>query len=234
MLQTPSVVSILQPNRADIFDQLFVSRFIESFGFKAPAQNTPPPTWLDELAVFLTLPAPSLVKHSIRAGSMFFYGSLADDVSIKTEACRWYTRSLKGLQDLLSHKTSSFTGDVICAVVMLTHFENLAGTSTEAWFQHVRGAVMMLESGGVESCREGFLHQLFRHLRILVVSQPSCAMKSLRPIFDTNMLPSLLPQYSRMRSMSSHRLNGRQSPSRFIPKVHLTDLWIFYFPCYHV
>ncbi|KAJ5290404.1 uncharacterized protein N7443_010657 [Penicillium atrosanguineum] len=168
MLWPPSVVSILQPDRTDIFDQLFVSRFIESFGFQAPAKNTPSPTWLDELAAFLTLPAPSFVKHSIRAGTMFFYGSLADDVSIKTEACRWYTRSLKGLQDLLSKKTSSFTGDVICAVVMLAHFENLAGTSKEAWFQHVRAAARMLESGGAESCREGFLHQLFRHLRLLV------------------------------------------------------------------
>ncbi|KAJ5683871.1 uncharacterized protein N7477_000216 [Penicillium maclennaniae] len=79
---------------------------------------------------------------------MFFYGSLADDVSIMTEACK--------------------CDDVICAVVMLTHFETLAGTSTEAWFQHVRGAAMMLESNGTESCREGFSHQVFRHLRLLV------------------------------------------------------------------
>jgi hypothetical protein len=104
---------------------------------------------------------------------MFFYGSLAEDVSIQMEACKWYMRALQGLQHLLSRKISSFTGDIVCAVVMLAHFENLAGTSTEAWFQHVQGAAMMLESGGAESCREGFLHQLFRHLRLLVVSQPS-------------------------------------------------------------
>lgn len=103
---------------------------------------------------------------------MFFYGSLIGDVSIQTEALKWYSKSLQGLQGLLSQKSSSFTGDMICAVVRLIYFENLAGTSTEAWFQHVRAPAMMLETGGAESCREGFLHQLFRHLRLLVVSHP--------------------------------------------------------------
>jgi hypothetical protein len=148
-----------------------VSHFIESFGFKTSAKNNPP-TWLDELALFITLPNPILVKHSIRAGSMFFYGSLTGDVSIQTESRKWYSKSLQDLQGLLSQKSSSFTGDIICAVVMLAHFETLAGTSTEAWFQHVRGAAKMLENGGAESCREGFLHQIFRHLRLLVVSHP--------------------------------------------------------------
>jgi hypothetical protein len=27
----------------------------------------------------------------------------------------------------------------------------------------------MLEAGGPESCRDGFLHQIFRHLRLLTV-----------------------------------------------------------------
>lgn len=166
----PSLSLIQQPGRADIFDQLFVSHFIESFSFKAPVAENSPPTWLDELAVFLASPVPGLVRHSIRAGSMFFYGTLVHDVSIQTEACRWYLRALQGLQGLLSQNASSFTGDVVCAVVMLTHFENLAGTSEGAWFQHVQGAAMMLEAGGPESCRVGFLHELFRHLRLLTVS----------------------------------------------------------------
>lgn len=81
-----------------------MSHFIESFGFKTSAKNTPSPTWLDELALFLTLPTPSLAKHSIRAGSMFFYGSLTGDVSIQTEARKWYSKSLQDLQRLLSEE----------------------------------------------------------------------------------------------------------------------------------
>ncbi|KAJ6022787.1 hypothetical protein N7499_008104 [Penicillium canescens] len=156
-----------QPSRANIFDRLFVSHFIESFGFKAPVSTRQPPTWLDELVVFTVAPKMSLVQDSIRASSMFFYGTLSQDPSIQAEACKWYSRALRGLHGLLSQASSHFTGDVICAAVMLIHFEHLAGTSEDAWVQHVKGASKMLEAGGPESCRDGFLHQLFRHLRLL-------------------------------------------------------------------
>lgn len=167
---SPSLLSLQQPSRTDIFDQHFVSHFIESFGFKAGTSGSQSPTWLDELAVFVTSPTPRLVKYSIRAGSMFFYGTLAQDVSIQTEACKWYLRALQDLRCLLSQEASSYPGEVLCAVVMLTHFENLAGTSKEAWFQHVQAAATMLELNGPQGCRDGFSHQLFRHLRLLVVS----------------------------------------------------------------
>jgi hypothetical protein len=169
-LLIPSVFASHQPNRADIFDHLFVSHFIESFGFKPPTSSRQPPTWLDALGPMILPPGHYLVKHSIRAASMYFYGTLAKDISIRTEACRWYSTALQGLQYLLSHKATHFTDDVICATVMLTHFENLAGTSDGAWFHHVQGAAMMLETCGPEGCRDGFLHQLFRHLRLLTVS----------------------------------------------------------------
>ncbi|CEJ56486.1 hypothetical protein PMG11_02691 [Penicillium brasilianum] len=164
----PRLPSYQQPCRADLFDQLFVSHFIESFGFKASRANDPSSIWLNKLAVFITQPSPTLVRSSIRAGSMFFYGSPVDDVSIRTEANKWYLRALHGLRCLLEQQAGAFTGDIICSVVMLAHFETTAGTSGEAWFQHVQGAAQMLQPGGPASCRDGFLHQLFRHLRLLV------------------------------------------------------------------
>lgn len=166
----PSVLQLQQPDRADIFDQHFVSHFVESFGFRSPTSGAQSPTWLDGLAGFATLPAPSLVRYSIRAGSMFFYGALTKDISIQTDACKWYSRALRSLQRLLSRKAFSYSGEEACAVVMLTHFENLAGTSEEAWFQHVQAAATMLELNGPQGCRAGYSHQLFRHLRLLVVS----------------------------------------------------------------
>jgi hypothetical protein len=79
-------------------------------------------------------------------------------------------KALQGLQYHLSQQlSSSFSGDVICAAVMLTHFESLADTAPGAWFQHVRGASLMVARGGPESCRQGFLHNIFRHLRLLTV-----------------------------------------------------------------
>lgn len=159
-----------QPRRIEIFDQLFVSHFIESFAFKAPTSGKQPATWLDELAELIVSSSHTAVKHSIRASSMFFYGSMTRDTAIQTEASRWYLRALQGLQHQLAHNASNtFSGDIICAAVMLTHFESLAGTASDAWFQHVRGASMMIAMGGPESCRQGFLHDIFRHLRLLTV-----------------------------------------------------------------
>lgn len=168
-----SALHLQQPGRAEIFDQHFVSHFIDSFGFKSPTSGGQPPIWLNELAVFATSPSPTLVQFSTRAASMFFYGALTKDISIQTEACRWYSRALQSLQRLLAQRTSSYSGEEACAAVMLTHFESLAGTSKDARFQHIQAAAAMLETSGPRGCLDGFSHRLFRHLRLLVVSS-SC------------------------------------------------------------
>ncbi|KAI5459131.1 hypothetical protein BGZ63DRAFT_360575 [Mariannaea sp. PMI_226] len=157
-----------QPSCANAFDQLFVSHFVESFFGPmkpAPAPGTPIKTWLHELPVFLTSPEPCLVKHAIRATSMVSYGTLVDDVSIKVAAHKWYAKALQDLQRLLASGTTSFAESIVGAAVLLIHFETLAGTSRRAWFQHVKGAAMLLVAGGPERCRDGFMHQIFSHLR---------------------------------------------------------------------
>lgn len=172
-LYTSSAFHLQQPGRTEIFDQHFVSHFIDSFGFKSLTSGGQPPIWLSELAVFATSPRPTLIQFSTRAASMFFYGAFTKDVSIQTEARRWYSRALQSLQRLLARRISSYSGEDACAVVMLTHFESLAGTSKDAWFQHIQAAAAMLETRGPRGCVDGFSHRLFRHLRLLVVSS-SC------------------------------------------------------------
>ncbi|KAM0421218.1 hypothetical protein ACHAPT_010938 [Fusarium lateritium] len=157
-----------QPSRASAFDQLFVSYFVDSFfgPMKLPlTPGTPPKIWLHELPVFLASPEPSPAKPAIRAASMMSYGTLAGDVSIKTAARRWYSEALRHLQRLLANGDVSFDESVVCAVVMLIHFETWAGTSQKARLRHLKGAAMLLETGGPERCRSGFMHQIFSHLR---------------------------------------------------------------------
>ncbi|KAF4463118.1 hypothetical protein FALBO_10059 [Fusarium albosuccineum] len=156
------------PSSASAFDQLFVSHFIESFFGPMkppPAPGTPSKIWLHELPVLLTAPGPSLAKHAIRATSMFSYGSLVDDTSIRVTASKWYAKALQDLQCLLSRGSIPFSESAVCAAVMLIHFETRAGTSQRAWLQHVKGAALLLEAGGPERCRSGFMHQIFGHLR---------------------------------------------------------------------
>ncbi|KAH6967780.1 hypothetical protein BKA56DRAFT_678925 [Ilyonectria sp. MPI-CAGE-AT-0026] len=160
-----------QPSSASALDQLFVSHFIETFFGPMkppPIPNMPSKTWLHELPVFLVSPGPSLVKHAIRAASMHSYGSFTNDISIKTAACKCYAKALQDLQCLLSCESISFAEGVLCAIVMLIHFETRAGTSQRAWLQHIKGAAMLLEAGGPERCRSGFMHHMFSHLRLQV------------------------------------------------------------------
>ncbi|CAM1508677.1 Fc.00g055250.m01.CDS01 [Cosmosporella sp. VM-42] len=172
LLSRTSIVSVQlpgpQPCRANAFDQLFVSHFIDSFFGPMkppPTPSTTPRVWLHELPVFLASLEPPLVKHAIRAASMLSYGNLAGDVSIKMEAGRWYAKALQDLRSLLSSGRISFAESVVCASVMLIHFETQAGTCQRAWLQHVKGAALLIEIGGPERCRSGFMHQIFSHVR---------------------------------------------------------------------
>ncbi|GFP52821.1 beauvericin cluster-specific repressor BEA4 [Trichoderma asperellum] len=173
MMHLPQLPS-WQPSRADAFDQLFVSHFIDCFfGRARPSLPLPHGTskiWLHELPEFLASPYPSPVQCSIRAASMLSYGTVTGDVSIKAEACRWYMRALQSLRYLLSLDDSGSSlyspESTVCAAVMLIHFETTAGTSPKAWLPHVNGAASLLEAQGPERCRDGFMHQIFRHLRL--------------------------------------------------------------------
>lgn len=165
----------MQPSRADFFDRLFVTHFIESFGDLKESVPATSSTWLDELPVLVSSPIESLAKHSIRAGSMLLYGTRIHDVSIQTEARRWYASALRGLRSSLSPSASakdnsmSFKEGMVCAAVMLSHFETVAGTCPGAWFRHVDGASIMLGTYGPRGCRAGFMHSIFRHQRLLTV-----------------------------------------------------------------
>lgn len=171
----------LQPSPAGAFDQLFVSHFIDGFfGSVRPPLPIPGGSsriWLHELPDFLASPSPSPVQSSIRAASMLSYGTAVGDASIKTEACRWYMRALQSLRLLLG---SSSPETSVCAAVMLTHFETMAGTSPRAWLKHIKGAASLLEAQGPERCQSGFLHQIFSHLRLQTVCFMSLA--SLSPL----------------------------------------------------
>lgn len=161
----------LQSCRATAFDQLFTSHFIESFGLKKTSFTTAGTvTWLDRLPVFMESPDDCRVKSSIRSTSMLSYGTWVRDVSIQTEAYRWYARALTELRGRISLTTASAVESTVCAAVMLLHFETWAGTSGGAWRQHVNGAASLIEAVGPAACRHGFMQRIFTHLRFQTVS----------------------------------------------------------------
>ncbi|KAK2595208.1 hypothetical protein QQS21_007061 [Conoideocrella luteorostrata] len=161
------LVPDLKSCRASAFDQLFISHFIESFGRFAGLRSPLPPntTWLDELPHFMTSPGNTLAKTSIRSATMLSYGAWACDVSVQAEAYRWYAQALQMLRSVLSQANPLRMKSTLCAAVMMIHFETWGFTAEGAWIKHVRGAEAILEGLGPDACADGFMHQVFTHLR---------------------------------------------------------------------
>ncbi|XWW96769.1 hypothetical protein V2A60_004749 [Cordyceps javanica] len=172
----PPATAALAACRADAFDQLFVSHFIDSFGL--PRNVATGPTWLERLPSFLGAGSSSsnsrgdhnsaLVTASIRSAAMLSYGTWACDEAIRAGSYHWYARALGQLYHSVGRQSKQRDGTLemaVCAAVMLIHFETWAGTSRNAWVHHVRGAASLLEAAGPEACRRGFLQSVFSHLR---------------------------------------------------------------------
>lgn len=160
------------PSRAELFEELFLSHYIESFG----NPSGQPAFWFDRLPELLVSPIPSPVKHSIRAVSMVFYGILTGNISIQTNARGWYARAVRSLRSLLRNKvpegiatTVLPTDDLLCAPIMLAQFEVIASTSPVAWTQHIEAAVAMLANRGPKNCSIGLGHQMFLTVRLFTV-----------------------------------------------------------------
>jgi hypothetical protein len=108
---------------------------------------------------------------------MVYYGLRTGQVSIQTEACKTYITALGSRraeisQGLAHHGASQnlASDGAICASVMLSHFELMAEPTAPGWIQHVQAAAITLEEKGPESCRSGLTSQLFRSLRLGIVS----------------------------------------------------------------
>lgn len=116
--------------------------------------------------------ADGLSKPAIRSTAMVTYGTWARDESIRSDAYQWYGKALSSFSSLLSLKqTNRRPGmeSAICSAVMMMHFETWANTTARSWHQHVQGAASLLEEVGAKQCQTGFLHGVFRHLRMQVV-----------------------------------------------------------------
>jgi hypothetical protein len=116
---------------------------------------------------------------------MVCYGILTGNVPIQTEACRWYAKALHSLHSFLQTRTftsdtntSLSTEDIVCAPIMMCHFEMMAGTSPVAWMQHVDAAATMLVSRGPKNCRLGLEHRMFLTVRLFMVSSLYCYCSS--------------------------------------------------------
>lgn len=110
-----------------------------------------------------------ILKSAIRSTSMMTYGTWAQDVAICSDSFQWYGRALRLFQDALAKQEKQKMEHIVCAAVMMLHFETWGNTAPKAWLNHLRGALSLLEQAGPAACRTGVLHGIFQHLKMQVV-----------------------------------------------------------------
>lgn len=164
-----------QPSKSAPFQQLFLCHFISAFDNRN-LHRTQMKSWYWELPVIVATSTCPAALHSIRAASMLHYGVLSKDISVQTEARRWYSRGLNSQRRLLesgSSKTNAIMpgAEEILSSVMLTLFELVVATTPLGWIQHILAAARMLIMRGPENCQSGLVHMLFRTMRMTVVSK---------------------------------------------------------------
>jgi hypothetical protein len=172
--------SSYQPSKAAPFAQLFLDHFISAFDTQK-IMNSPVGTWFDYLpAIYNTSPYESC-QDSTRATMMVYYGVMTNNMSIQTEAYRWYAKALESQRNFIQGDTTALpktipAAEEILSPIILALFELVSSTTPTGWLNHVMGAATMLQMRGPEGCQTGLAHLVFRAVRPVVVSALSICL----------------------------------------------------------
>ena len=172
----PEILSLYQPSRASMFSSLLFSHFHASYGHSIETLGAC--SWISKLPQEMaTTFSSKSMTYSVRATFMIFYGFISGSKDFQTEARRSYIKALEIRRADLSRELlqphgdpNRTSGEAICVTIMLSYFELVVKTTQLAWMQHMDAAATLLEIQGPEECRRYFIHQLFRTVRLSVVS----------------------------------------------------------------
>ncbi|RFU27474.1 hypothetical protein B7463_g8865, partial [Scytalidium lignicola] len=159
-----------QTSSVSTFERYLISHFIVSFAKKQKGQLEQAhwmysiPDYVDKFLV---------VKCSIRAATMAFYGSFTRHGGIQAKSDQWYRLGLERyrlhIQRYVGLSASSYElpgEEIICAALMFAYFELARRKPGSAWLQHYVGAVNLLELRGLEYCQTGIGHSYFLAVRL--------------------------------------------------------------------
>lgn len=203
---------------ADIAEQHFVAHFVLAHQIGLTSW----PSILQQLS------QSPVLKPAVRAGTLAFYGKLKGDVAIQTEASHWYSTAIENQIARIIRGDKVENSDVasataILAPIMLSTYESALCTSPMGWAHHLGAAGKMLEMLGPESCQTGYTHQLFKMLRLSMVSAQS-PYASVSSPSHTSRCIYRSPWTGLLRS---HRRNGVRSRSKCI-RNRLSTVWLLF------
>ena len=155
---------------ASATEKYFLSNFIYSY-------HTSLVQWPSEPIQY---PTSSALKFAVRAGTMAFYGNLTKNVALQTDASRWYSKAIQLEMARLAAKASQprhvskpMNPEDLLTPMILALFEAALCTSPMGWAHHLTAAAKLLEDMGPEQCQTGIMHDIFRSVRLNMVSDIS-------------------------------------------------------------
>lgn len=165
--------TLYQPEKSDIFQQLYLAHFISS-------HDTEHQSWISKLPHILAISnSPGRPEvYAIRATTLAFYGRLTSDEVLQIEASKWYAEGLKAQRESLPI-TANNRGDelrtqgAVCSAIMFSLFESVICTDPMGWMHHYDAAAKMLEIVGPQNCQSGLMHLLFKTIRLSAVRFPT-------------------------------------------------------------
>jgi hypothetical protein len=121
-------------------------------------------------------PKSPALKFAVRAGTMAFYGSLTKNVALQADASRWYSKAIQLERALVATKVAqkgklkTVNLEEIMTPIILALFESALCTSPMGWAHHCNAAAKQLEDIGPERCQRGVIFDIFRSVRLNMVS----------------------------------------------------------------
>ncbi|KAF2279574.1 uncharacterized protein EI97DRAFT_371120 [Westerdykella ornata] len=177
-------------------------------------------TWIHHLPRLSTDGTNNALNLALRATATAYCATEVNNPSIMQHAFTLYGEALFAHLKLLSSKPKEYTVHMVSTSVLLSIFEAMHATTTDGYYEHINGAVKMMELAGPNQCYGGVLCQLFFHIRTQMAfvnltshkSAPVQVRKILVETLEYRRLPviqQLMDYMAILTELYMRRSNGR-------------------------
>ncbi|KAF1956991.1 hypothetical protein CC80DRAFT_381890, partial [Byssothecium circinans] len=145
------------------YDQFLI--YFTSSGETEDIQNRQ--TWLHLLPNMSTDGTDNALSLALYAAASAFSGMKTRNLSLLQDSCNIYGKALQTHGRLIRQKGKGgkITAHMVSTSVLLSIFEAMNATSSEAYRGHVSGAARMVQLVGPDQCMYGVMCQLYFHIR---------------------------------------------------------------------
>ncbi|KAF2642876.1 hypothetical protein P280DRAFT_468180 [Massarina eburnea CBS 473.64] len=155
-------------SQRNALSQLFYDRFLLYFtssGENEDIQNRM--TWLHRLPDMSTDGTNNALSLALYAAASAFSGMKTRNLALVQDACNVYGKALQLHGKVIQQrgKKGKITAHMVSTSVLLSIFEAMNATSSEAYRGHVCGAARMVQLVGPDQCMFGVMCQLYFHIR---------------------------------------------------------------------